>query len=125
MELVEEIEKKPRVVLEEIPIYDTLYEKPSLVDERGEFENHPQTMAVFTSASTVKGFLAATQGMDYGKVKALCIGRQTAREAERAGMQIFVADQATMDSLEELICRVYRASFDADSPGGNQLTQVR
>ncbi|MCD8076770.1 MAG: uroporphyrinogen-III C-methyltransferase [Lachnospiraceae bacterium] len=107
-EIVEEIRKAPSVILEDIPIYETLYEKSPLIDERAELEKHPQTLAVFTSASTVRGFLAATEGLDVSRVRALCIGKQTARAAGEAGMRTYTATQATMDSLEELVCRVHR-----------------
>lgn len=60
-------------------------------------------MAVFTSASTVRGFVEATPGLDYTKVTAACIGKQTAAEAKGYGMQCYMAKTASMDSLVELI----------------------
>mgnify|MGYP000535594326 CR=1 FL=1 len=42
---------------------------------------------VFTSASTVKGFVEGTKGLDYTKVKAACIGKQTKAAADAYGMQ--------------------------------------
>lgn len=107
-EIVREITKIPDVSLEDIAIYDTIYEKPRLVSTRDQFEKHPQTMAVFTSASTVHGFLAQTEGMDVSRIDACCIGRQTAAEAEKAGMRIHIAAKATIDSLAELVKEVYR-----------------
>ena len=59
----------------------------------------PDTYAVFTSASTVRGFVNGSKLDDFSEVKALCIGRQTAEEAEKHGMQIFIAEEATLDSL--------------------------
>ena len=106
-EIVAEIQKNPNVTVDDIAIYDTLFEKPVLLDEKAEFEQHPQTMAVFTSASTVKGFLAATEGLDVMKIRALCIGKQTAAEAEKAGMQVYVSEKATMDAMVELVRKVY------------------
>ena len=54
--------------------------------------------ALFTSASTVRGFAAAFGGP---VVKtACCIGRQTAEEAAKQGFEeIRTADKATLDSL--------------------------
>ncbi|MDD6212947.1 MAG: uroporphyrinogen-III C-methyltransferase [Clostridiales bacterium] len=106
-EIVKEIEKNPTLVLDDIPIYDTLYEKTNVLDPAEELRCHPQTMAVFTSASTVRGFLAAAEGIEKEKIKALCIGSKTAEAASQAGMQVFVAKKATLDSLEELVCCVH------------------
>ena len=59
-------------------------------------------MAVFTSASTVRGFAACTPGLDYRLVRALCIGKQTKAAADALGMQTSMAKEATIDSLVEL-----------------------
>ena len=67
------------------------------------FRSGDVDLAVFTSASTVRGFAAATPGLDYTKVTAACIGRQTAAEAEARGMRCHVAKEASMDSLVELV----------------------
>ena len=53
----------------------------------------------FTSASTVRGFVEVMKGMDFSKVKALCIGEQTAREAEKYKMEIEISDRATIDGM--------------------------
>ena len=44
---------------------------------------------------------AAPEGakMDYTKVKAVCIGEQTALEAEKYGMQTYIAEKASIDSM--------------------------
>ena len=57
-------------VVEDVPTYQTLYEKSQLIDEKKEFETGQISCAVFTSASTVKGFVEGTKGLDYSKVKA-------------------------------------------------------
>lgn len=53
----------------------------------------------FTSASTVRGFLGRLGEVAPQSVRALCIGEQTARQARQAGMQVFVAGEATMDAM--------------------------
>ncbi len=58
--------------------------------------------AVFTSASTVRGFAACTQEgwQGFAAVKAVCIGEQTARAAREAGfVQVFTASPATLPAL--------------------------
>lgn len=99
-------------LVDDIPIYDTFYEKQTLVDEKAEFESGAVDFVTFTSASTVRGFVDATKGLDYRKVKAVCIGKQTAAEAGRYGMQCFVARQATADSVVEKILEVCQGRSD-------------
>ena len=57
--------------------------------------------AVFTSASTVRGFAAAVPDVDFTKVNAVCIGRQTAAEAQKRGMRTWIAEKATLEALVE------------------------
>lgn len=59
--------------------------------------------AVFTSASTVKGFAEAVKGLDFGKVRAVCIGRQTKAAADALGMQTWMSKKASMDSILETL----------------------
>ncbi|MEA4965436.1 MAG: uroporphyrinogen-III C-methyltransferase [Oscillospiraceae bacterium] len=96
----------------DLPIYETFCEKPAALDLRAELEAHPQTVAVFTSASTVRGFAAAAEGLDFSRVRAACIGRQTACEAEKLGMQTAVAEEATLDSLILLVQTMYGGKQD-------------
>lgn len=87
----------------DLPVYDTLLECPETPDIEKEFTDHPQTVAVFTSASTVDGFAAAAPGLDKSNVTALCIGTQTAARAAHYGMKTFVAEKATIDALVQLV----------------------
>ena len=63
----------------------------------------------FTSASTVRGFVRAMgeNETDYGSVRAVCIGEQTARAAAEYGMQIEISDQASMDAMAEKILELF------------------
>ncbi len=81
-----------------LPAYETFLE------EVLPFELREEDVAVFTSASTVKGFVAAL-----GEVKgvtAVCIGEQTCKEAEKYGMQTYVSKEATLDSLVQEVVSV-------------------
>ena len=91
---------------DDIPTYDTLYESGEFIDEKKEFETARIDCAVFTSASTVKGFVESTRGLDYSRVKAACIGKQTRAAADAYGMETYMADKATMDSLAELVIKM-------------------
>ena len=86
-----------------MPIYDTIYRDCKSLNLVEEMEKESDWVVVFTSSSTVDGFAAVTKGMDYSKVTAACIGRQTAQTAEKYGMKCYVAKKATLDSLVELI----------------------
>jgi len=79
----------------ECAVYETLYEKPLIKPKDAD-------AAVFTSASTVRGFKAAFPEL---KVKyACCIGRQTADAAAKAGFEdIRVAAKATLEDLVKSI----------------------
>ena len=55
------------------------------------------------SASTVRGFAKAVEGLDYSTVSAVCIGKQTQAAAAALGMKTYVAKQASMDSIVEVL----------------------
>lgn len=102
-EILDEIKKGPKLEVDDIPTYRTIYERAEYLDEQKLFEKGKIDCAVFTSASTVKGFVEATEGLDYGLVTAACIGIQTKAAADACGMKTYMAKQATMDSLVDLV----------------------
>ena len=104
MNLVQEIKSVPGVEVNDLAIYDTVYDE-STVDVEAEFTQH-NTMAVFTSASTVRGFAAVAKNVDLTTVTALCIGKQTAAQAQSYGMKIHIADSATIDALVDLVIKI-------------------
>ena len=87
----------------DIPTYRTIYEASDVIDEQKEFEAGNIDCAVFTSASTVRGFVESTPGLDHTKVKAACIGKQTKAQADQYGMQTWMAEKATIESLIQLV----------------------
>lgn len=101
-QLIEEIQKRVSVEITDLPIYRTVYEKPGdLIDEKKQIEDGQIHMAVFTSVSTVRGFAAAVQGLNFSLVHAVCIGSQTEEAAKALGMQTQTAEKADLDSLVE------------------------
>jgi uroporphyrinogen III methyltransferase/synthase len=110
-ELTEELLKAEDVTIDDIATYDTVYRSFSWFDAGSAFEQ-AGTYAVFTSASTVRGFVNAYPGMNFRKVRAVCIGKQTAAEAKRCGMGVAVSEKATLESLcdklEEVVRIIYR-----------------
>ena len=101
--------------VEDIPLYRTIYEMdPLLRDETVElFRNGEIDAVTFTSGSTVRGFVAAMYagdekpGLDFSRIRAVCIGEQTARAAAEYGMQIKTSRQASMDAMVEKILELY------------------
>ena len=89
----------------DLPVYDTEYESFPWVEYDREFASK-DCWAMFTSASTVRGFVKSAGDMDLSKVTALCIGEMTAGEAERAGMQTFTAARATLRDLVDLAVKM-------------------
>jgi uroporphyrinogen III methyltransferase/synthase len=92
--------------VEDLATYRTVYEQSDLIDEQKEFAEGNIDCVVFTSASTVRGFVNSCPDIDYHKVRAACIGRQTRAEAECYGMQSAMAEKATIESLIELVVRM-------------------
>lgn len=104
-ELIRILQKKPDLKIDDIGIYETLYESPRLISLDEKINAGEIDWAVFTSASTVRGFAAALPGTDVNKLKAACIGKQTASEAKTLGMQVYVAEEASIESLLSLVIR--------------------
>jgi len=100
-ELLQALEHVENLTVADVAIYDTIYETTGVLDERKLFEDGEIDCATFTSASTVRAFAAAVGDMDFTKVRALCIGRQTRAAAERLGMPCVTADRADMASMIE------------------------
>ena len=68
-------------------------------------ENGEISWAVFTSASTVRGFAKALPDTGIKGLKAACIGEQTAKAARSLGMDVYVADKADIESLVRLVIK--------------------
>ena len=102
-QLVEELQKKANVTVDDIATYDTVYETSHVLDEHAAMESNPFDLAVFTSASTVKGFTESLKGMDFTKVNAVCIGKQTEAAAKGYGMKTWTASKATLKDLVECV----------------------
>lgn len=100
--LIEEIQKQKSVTITDVAIYETVYEtNHTIIDQKKEIDAGRIDMAVFTSASTVKGFCEVTKGADYTTLKAVCIGNQTREAAKALGLQTVTAKTATIDALVE------------------------
>ncbi|NLG87554.1 MAG: uroporphyrinogen-III C-methyltransferase [Firmicutes bacterium] len=86
--LVDRLRAKGMIV-DELPVYRTVY-------TQGNWQPTDIDLALFTSASTVHGFARACLG---AKVRAICIGKQTAAAAKSLGWKVKVAQEATLAAL--------------------------
>ena len=93
-------------VVDDVPTYDTVYEKSPIVQVDKEISSGDIDCVIFTSASTVKGFVESTKLEDYSGVVAACIGEQTKNAADSFGMMTYKAEKATIDSLIELVVKI-------------------
>lgn len=105
--LVEQISQNRKIEILDIPIYETECIYSKIIDERYELETGNVDFVVFTSASTVNGFVKSTTGLDYTKVKAICIGKHTESAAHNYNMKTYISDNATEESIISLILKLY------------------
>ena len=99
-----------------MPLYDTVYKKDSVVNLREELEKNSVDSVVFTSGSTVEGFVEMAgcgNAEEWGEERqeewqkmfqgftAVCIGEQTKTVAEKYSMKCKVAEKATVESIIE------------------------
>ena len=99
--LVENLAEGEGLRIDEVPLYDTRYAASRTLDLREIVDSGEVDFAVFTSASTVRGFALSAGDVDFTKVRAVCIGKQTEAEAAKLGMKTWTAEKATLDSLTE------------------------
>ena len=93
--------------INDVPTYDTVPLEGGLIDLAGQFEQGKIFCVAFTSSSGVQAFVEAHPDVDPTLVRAACIGEKTRATAEDFGMQTFMSERATMDSLAAAIMREY------------------
>jgi len=94
----DEIFSRAGVAHDELVVYDTLD------DDTRDIDPADYELVTFTSASCVDAFARhVLPGSELSAVRAFCIGEQTAAAARARGMQVYISDRATIDSLIELI----------------------
>lgn len=104
-ELIRILEGKPDVCVDDVAVYETCNESWQLVPVKEMIEDGEISWAVFTSASTVRGFAEALPDTGIKGLKAACIGEQTAKAARSLGMDVYVADKADIESLVRLVIK--------------------
>lgn len=98
----------------DVTTYRTISTAPCHITDKiaAAFEDGEIDYVTFTSASAVKGFVSTFKGVDLKKVKAVCIGDKTAKEAHLHDMDVSVSKEATADSLAEAVLE--RAEIDGN-----------
>jgi uroporphyrinogen III methyltransferase/synthase len=85
-------------VIRDLAIYETetVHEQIPMEELTG---GTPPDGIFFTSASTVRAFLEQYPGLPMAGLTALCMGEMTGEAAKAAGMNVMIAEQATVDGL--------------------------
>ncbi len=76
------------------PVYETSYVQHPEIQDLDSWD-----YVAFTSKSCVDGFVKTQNRERFDGVRALCIGAQTAGEAEKFGFDTVISDMATIDSM--------------------------
>lgn len=106
-DIINALKARQDITADDVPVYDTFYEKPAFAGIRKCIKEGTADCVVFASASAVRGFTAAFKGEDLTKTVAVCIGEPTQKEADKYGMKSYVADSAEMRSVEEKITDLF------------------
>ena len=89
-----------------VPLYDIVYEKNK------DIKVNDEDYVVFSSASSVKGFVNSIDDLDYNSINSICIGKKTAEEASSYGMKVSVSKEATIESLVECVIECSKRGID-------------
>lgn len=91
------------VLFDDVALYETRYAAPNAESVRQQLADGEIDYVAFTSASTVRGFVGAVGNCDFTRVQALCIGSQTAAQAQQYQMKTVTAKAATIESMVQLL----------------------
>jgi uroporphyrinogen III methyltransferase/synthase len=93
--------------VEDLPVYETVRESNGFEHVKSILERCDADCLTFTSASTVQGFDGAAAGISFDRsgLKAICIGEETAAEAEKRGYNVIISKRATIESMVEAIIK--------------------
>lgn len=97
------------LITDDIALYRTVYEVNEVLREEADrmLREGEIDAVTFTSGSTVRGFVRAMGERDYSGIRAVCIGEQTAREAQKYGMRTEISESASIDSMTEKILELF------------------
>lgn len=99
--------KQKNIYYDDVSIYDTVFKNSNDFIHFNDFKSENVDFVIFTSKSTVKGFVNAVKLDSYEFINALCIGEQTKNKADEYKMKTFISDEATIDSLVKTVTDLY------------------
>jgi len=96
--------------VDDAPVYKTIFESAGLSQLAGMLDRNEPDYLTFTSASTVQSFVATASeiSLNCKDIKAICIGGETAAEAEKHGFKVIVSKKATIESMVEKLLEEQR-----------------
>ena len=98
-----DILREHQIPFTDVALYDTVYASHNTDEVQKLVQSGDISCAVFTSASTVRGFAHSMEGVDLHPVTAVCIGEKTAQAAQSYGMKTIVSSEATIDSVTQCL----------------------
>lgn len=94
--------KDNNIDFDNVAIYNTTTETESNKATIQLLKNGQIDYVTFTSSSTVKGFVdlcSTLENFNFNKINGICIGTQTANTARTYGINVFISQQSTIDSI--------------------------
>jgi len=91
------------IAFDDVPVYEKIKEIESANAAVSTISENDIDFAAFTSPSAVEVFAESAAHMDFGKIKAVCIGEKTAAAARLYGMDVYVSKEATIISIVKKI----------------------
>ena len=98
------------VTYDDIAVYDTVSPDGGVLSAGDILRDRRVDYVAFTSASTVRSFAAQAGKAGVTRLTAVCIGRQTAQEALKYGMRVFISDEISIDSIADKLVELHRAT---------------
>jgi uroporphyrinogen III methyltransferase/synthase len=87
----------------EVPVYGTRRAASRNLDVKALLDAAALDYVLFTSESAVRAFAASVRGADFSKIRAVCAGEKSASRARSYGMQVWTAEEATLDGLADCV----------------------
>jgi uroporphyrinogen III methyltransferase/synthase len=87
------------LAFDDVPVYEKIKDIQDVSAAVSAITETNFDFAAFTSSSAVEAFSESAGHIDFGKIKAVCIGEKTAAAARSYGMEVYVAAEATVQSM--------------------------
>ena len=91
------------IAFDDVPVYEKIKDAESAKDIVNIISENDIDIIAFTSSSGVEAAAEAAAPVDLTAIKAVCIGEKTAAAARAHGMKVYVAAEATVQSMVDKI----------------------